>query len=449
MRIPEAPHRLERATSVVAITSLVVLMAFRIYAAAFTNIVNSGWDDNEYRNAANAAAARMTMAQAVGDIVLPGERANAAISVLGRSIGYHAWLVLGRTLLPAGDPERVWQMVNVVFFLAQALALYSLGFLGGMPRDLRLVMVFVFMSSPMSFGFNRWVMTENHVATAMLSSALACAWLVFGLRRLRAATALQRMARRITMALLAGYVTGAFSSLREYATPFYLLIAAGAVAALLWERRLLAASAFVLGFAPFVRVLVSSFRVLLPEAARKAGQTAYYHATSEWFPHEVQNFWGPSLTVLGFVAVAMAGTYLGELELHAESHAVEGPCERFRGLDVFWLASIAAAGSATVLVLAVKNRLARNGIIIILPLMLILCLGWHRYRPRLSGHLQRIRIVAIGLIAMSWVVFFDQAFFEFDGGRTWRHHCSHLEYYNHPLRLPALRPGEWRNTCGP
>ena len=421
-----------------ACVSLVVLLGLRVFAALYTTSPVT-WDDTVFRTAATFDAERVDLGHAIAHVLLPDSRTMSAVNAPGRTIGYHDWLVLGRVLLPGTSGERVWQLVNVFLFLLQGGAVLTMAAIVRLPRALRYTMTFVFLSAPMTFGLSRWVMTENHVLTAYLmclASSVAC---VIELPRHRWSTPRQTLVAHAVAAAALGYLVGIFSSVREYAAPFILLVIAGTVAALIWERRPTTAVAYSLGFVPFVPSLAHTLPGLLATAAHKAGVERYYHSASEWFPHEVLYFWGPALTALAIVGVVFAVRGVVALPSSFKRRTGAG------GL-VLSLAAAGAVLAAMIPVLVVRNRVARNGIVIV-PILLCLCLGWQRDRLAILARTKALGRASVALVLVSWIFLIQQTVFSYDHGRSWRHHCTNLEHYNYPLGLPALPQGEQHTTC--
>src|SRR5260221_6519165 len=159
----------------VGIVSVLAILALRLYATVRTIPIRTLWDDRTIRLAARQESRQETFAGALARLVLP----NPPPVLEGRLNGYQRWLVvglmLGRQIRP-GSGELAFQVVNFILLCLQTLTLMV--FAHWATRDVALSAGFTFLwiSAPVVFGMNRWVLTENLVLAAgpVLSFLAAC-----------------------------------------------------------------------------------------------------------------------------------------------------------------------------------------------------------------------------------------------------------------------------------
>jgi hypothetical protein len=349
--------------------------------------------------------------------------------------------MLGRHIRP-GSGELAFQVVNFLLLCLQALTLML--FVHWATRDLALSAGFTFLwiSAPVVFGMNRWVLTENLVLAAgpILSFLAAC---LLG-REAPSGPGPRSRAARLLTAGSAAYVMGLFSVAREYAGPSYFAIVAATLLGLCLQKRRSEAAVFASVTACFVAPLASPLAAALRATVTKGSREEWLHPLGEWIPHVSLYTVGPALTVALIVLVA-AGLY------RAGARGAGPPREdgtTLGGRSYGALAGLRALFWAHLLLLAfylggivwVRSRVSR---LAILPM--IVATGLALIGTRLSPEIQRTlsttraKGAVLALIVASWSVLSYQLFVAFDGGETYAHAAYRLEYYNYPLHLRPLR----------
>jgi len=350
---------------------LVAIFALRGYAAFWTIPVRT-WDDTYYRSTALADNARNLgrIAPAVAGALFPEARGGWV------TFGYHDWLVVGLALAPADlDAEYVFQMVNLVFLLLQALTVY-LGFRWAGAGRISLAAMALYLSMPVVFGLNRWVMTENHVMLTMLALPLLAAWFVWSPR---ASTG-----RELLKGIGVGMVVGVLSSTREYAAPTVLGMAIVIPAALCVARRFVAAGGMVLASSPYLCATAVALSRVAASARMKLGLARYFHSLQEVSVHALRYVTGiPQGLLLGMGLAAAVVTALAGLR---NARRAQGTLAH--ELWARWLplgAMLAVLAGYVALFVLSANRTARGVIpmvwtaIALLPLALRLGL-WPEWR---------------------------------------------------------------------
>jgi hypothetical protein len=220
---------------------------------------------------------------------------------------------------------------------------------------------------------------------------------------------------------------GLFSVAREYAAPSYFAIVAATILGLALQKRRWEAAVFAAVTACFVAPLVSPLAAALHTTLTKGSREEWFHPLSEWIPHVSVYTVGPALTV-ALIALVAAGLYRSAA--HRELAGLRGLIWAHLLLLAFYLGGL----------VWVRNRVSRLAI----PPMIVaagLALIGTRLSPEIQRALRTTRAkgAVLALIAASWSVLSYQLFVAFDGGETYAHAAYRLEYYNHPLRLRALR----------
>ena len=425
--------------------SLAALLGLRIYGGLWAVPIQTPWDDALIRRDARIAARKETTARVVANALTP----HVPALLGGRLNGYGDWLALG---LKAGERigsahvQRTFQLVNVALLCVQGITVLLFGYWSTRDPPIAVALTFLYVSSPVVFGLNRWVLTENLVLTAGPALSLVAASLLAA----RAPASGRALRAAAVRAGAAAYLMGLLGYAREYASPSYGAIVAVVIASLVAQRRLAEAATFASVIAcfavPLAGPLVSALRAIL----FKATVSLYFHPLREFLPHVAVFVVGPSLTLV-FLALyaAAAGRGLrrvrGSLRLPVSAAAFGGFLRRQlrSGLGaLYWahwlLLSLYVSG-----VVVSRNRAARSAIMPMLVTLGLLFLYLRRH-PSARRWLRttRARVAALCLVACSWSALAYQLFWAFEGGRTYAHAAFRLEYFNYPLGLrPLDRPG--------
>ncbi|HXH17922.1 MAG TPA: hypothetical protein VNJ07_02475, partial [Chitinophagales bacterium] len=150
-----------------ALLSIAAIFMLRLYAIFFTVHVVA-FDDKGYRRLAVNNFESTSLKGAVKDVLLPynGE-------VYGRVGNYTSWLALGLKFCPECNRENIFHLVNFLIFLIQGAVVYAFSFLAARDKPFSAAAAFLYLSSPICFGMNRFLMPENLVLTAPLILSFA------------------------------------------------------------------------------------------------------------------------------------------------------------------------------------------------------------------------------------------------------------------------------------
>ena len=399
--------------------SLVALLLLRFYAAWYCVPVCT-WDDSMHREQVEGTG--LSLPQAVRLLTVP----TTYNMIRDKTMGYYLWLVMGKHLFSwlgtqgqcsNSTEERAWQVVNIVLLFIQLGCVYGLAAWAFEDRMLGLAAATLYFLSPIVFGMNRWVMTENHVMAAFWVAAAAG---VFAIRR-----------GTVWAFVLAALAIGSFSTTREYALPFMIMVTGGAIVALYVAHgaRSLVFTAIVVPYYVCATLAAqSSYQIAMAKFLNPEGQAGLHYPLVQWVPHCVKESVGPVLTV------GIAAAVLFQIV-----RAVKAPSLR-DGLFLFWVA-LGLVTTATLLACVVTiQRIARSSIPPFMLVSAFVLVGFKANQIRLTDWSRRwlYRYVLVGLV-ISWGFMLYQLFVRFDQGRSYRHQAGHMEYYNHPFWLRPLR----------
>jgi hypothetical protein len=279
-----------------------------------------------------------------------------------------------------------------------------------------LAAVALYFLSPIVFGMNRWVMTENHVMAALWVASAA------------AVVALRGGAWAYLPCALA---IGSFSTTREYALPFMAALAFAAIVALCVAHGLRAVLFAVMVVPYYVCAAIaarSSYEIAMAKFLNPVGQAELHYPLVQWVPHCVLESIGPVLSVgLTVAAVFLVVRALTRLSFRD-------------GLFVFWVfLGLVAAGMLLACVVTIQ-RIARSSVPPYVLGFAFVLVGFKATRVTPTAGWRRLiyLYVLVGLL-VSWGFMGYQLFFRFDGGGSYRHQAGHMEYYNHPFWLRPLR----------
>lgn len=419
--------------------SLAAILLLRCYAMLFTVPVRA-WDDSYYRNSALDAAAQCSRLHALAGVVLP----NSGNLLGTRTVGYESWLVLFLKCLPGLKSERVFQAANVFMFLLQGALWYALVRRVTGRRAFALCTVYIYLSCPLVFGINRWVITENHVTCAATVFVFMAYWLLQPPRD----TPRGRwgwLGREVALPLLAGWAVGCFSTLREYALA-NLAVGVGCILlGLAWRRRWSALAAFSLALAPYLAALAHALPPILKAAGTKSTSTDYYHPFSEMIPFALQNAFGPAL------AVFLAGGLLITIPRMFRKALFTGKDNENAPLAILWLGLFVLTAFTLWLNVHSVNRSQRYYLPLIVAMLGLIFTGMQLIgnapnrrndRPGLAVFLLPY---LLGLLVLAtWPVSIYQLFIAFDGGKSYAVHPTELTHWNYPLHLrPLTAPNDY------
>jgi len=436
-----------------AALSLLALLILRSYAAFFTQPVVAH-DDKHYRAAAVFLGDNISTAQAFKEVLLPTSR-----HLRERTIGYISWLVLGQKLLGSFDMERRWQIVNLVLFYLQALFIYLLALWASKKEWFAASLTFLYLSMPIVFGMNRWIMNENFVFTALLAFPLCAIRLIDREKRAERTEGRRFIIEEACVPAGAAYVMGMFATLREYALPSLLAMAAVVILTLAFKKRWIALAVFTAVFAPFCIAATKAAVLVLTYTIQKTGMVKdfshpdvalnkYYVPWSDWTYRVVVRCIGPAMTVflcggLAFLARRVYNSVSGYFE--AERGILPVIKEWGSGVRLLFICLLALSALYGAAVLMSTNRMLRVAIPPVMSLVVLILMGI-RIFDSAGVYLSSVKVkkYLIGLILLSWVTMLFQLFVSYGGGKDFVIRPYYMPTYNHPLHLRELKgPGDW------
>ncbi len=417
--------------AVVLVASVVGLFALRIYAV-YESVPIRTWDDMQHREYAlrGVEFPGLTAMGALDDILFP----NGKLFVGHRTVGYHAWLLLGLKLSLSGNSEQTLQLVNVVLFIIQAIVLFLFARWATRNSLISGTLTFLYLSSPIVFGMNRWIMTENHVFTALLVLGYVPCWLV-------TRQAQGNIRREILYGFVAAWLMGMFAGLREYATISYLAISGATFLALYRQKRWDALLGFAFTWLAFTGILLEAWARLIPSMVYRTALSEYFHPMTRWIPHVISYSSGPALTIgLGLLTLLLFYQLLHRFSQWMDKKLLNWQeiKTHLSPLGIIWIVYLSLLLLYCVAILKSENRSIRCSIPLLVSLMNALLLGIKLYCPVQIWQKSLANLLCLTLIISSWTVLHHQLFVAFEGGRSYKHHAHNLEYYNYPLGLPKL-----------
>lgn len=440
------------------ILSIGVILCLRIYAIFYTVHVVT-WDDKQYRQEAIKAAENRTVIKALRWPLFPNEK-----TVVGRSVGYHSWLLLGLkvgNLLGIKDSENIFQIVNSMFLIAQMVILFLFSMWATSDYLFSLTLVFLYVSSPIVFGMNRWVLTENLVMTGLLVFSFLTSWLMTRDWKNNDLVIYKweiKNKANIIFTVLGAYVYGIFTTIREYAIPSILGISSAFVIGLWWEKRRKEALTFLLVLSPFIFAAIIAWNKLLSRASKVAFNRnepeVYVNPVIDWFLHNFLHGSGLALTIFVILYFIIAITYIIKLGLSKNCRwgdfiKPEIIISKISGLSIIWLLHLFLLILYLAIIIVISGKRTRMVIMPLesgLSLLLITTYIFQSIKKFLATTYARITYII--LIILAWIVLYYQLFIAFDGGKSYALHPYNLEFYNHPLHLRQLRDKQDRHICG-
>jgi hypothetical protein len=432
-----------------AAASLLAILVLRLCAVSQFPSVHTPWDDGEFRMNASAADSAESALEATGRLLLP----HGGLELNGRlNGGYTTWLVaalkVGR-FLGLEQREFALQYGNAFMLVVGTAVVLLFAYWSFRDWALATAAGFFYAGAPIVFGISRWVLTENLVLLAGVTSSAFAAWL---LGRREPIGPRDRLGR-VVMAVTAAWGIGLCSTAREYASPSFVVLVFCTAVGLLAARRWLEAGALavVTGafLVPWAPAFVAATRVMLA----KGGQGQYFHSLTEWIPHVSFYTVGLSLFVLLLGLGSVVIVQRSRLVLRHLADPTITPRQligaELSGVHLlFWghLVLILIYGAG---IIWSRNRVTRPAVMLMIVGLALVLIGI-RSLPALRARLLTApaRLLALVLIVLSWGVLTYQLLFAFDGGRTYAHASYRLEYFNYPLRLRALKDASDSYTCG-
>ena len=419
----------------------------RLYAAWELPSVRTPWDDDFYRAGARATALEQSGLTTARKLMLP----HGGLLIDGRLNGYNDWLAAAvelRRALWIGSNEVALQTANALMLLLEAVAVLLFARWAFGDRALGWAFTFLYVAVPVVFGTSRWVHTENLVLLAGVALSGLSAWLLGHAPTHGPHPRLAQAARVVSAAWGIGLCTRA----REYVAPTFVVLLLCTEGVLVLRRRWLEAglSTAVIGafLVPWVPPVIEAVRTTLG----KGEQMNYFHPLAEWIPHVFFYTVGPSFTVLLLGLGAAVVVELSRAVWRRFPPSL-GAARRFLRIELsgvrplLWCHGFLLFLYAATFVWS-RNRVTRPAIPMMLAALGIVLLGVRAF-PSLRGWLRRApaKLIGLGLVAVAWSVLAYQLLFAFDGGKTYAHHGSRLEYFNYPLRIRPLTGPEDDHTC--
>ncbi|MBF0216187.1 MAG: hypothetical protein HQL30_04235 [Candidatus Omnitrophica bacterium] len=456
MKLPDSINKEKTLTEIlewVALISVSAILILRLFAALWTQPVIS-YDDKHYRGIAIYLNEKTTIKDAVTDLFLP------TIKRIGfRTYGYNSWNLLALKLFKKYvNRERVFQLLNCLFFLAQVAGIAALASRAHKRNWFIYSVSFLYLSSPIIFGINRWVMTENLVPAALfVFSAMALVLINSG--KAEGSRPVHPIITEILIPAVCAFAMGVCCNLREYALPFLLLGAIGVVIVLKKERRYLALAIFLVIIAPYFLSALKVLSVIASETIAKSGIVktnvdqhvkGYRTGWIEWFRNI--SFRTMGVPIIAFLVAGntmlfhgAAGRIAGSLRsrglLKTLSAAKRSFTERDKVLFILFFPTVFMYWFIVCFSTFRDMRIILTPFVmnIILILLGVKALGIGKYIDRYSSPVMK---TFLGLIVVSWAVFIFQLFFAFGGGKDYAVTRKGPPTYNHPMFLRKIEKFE-------
>ncbi len=415
--------------------SLIILLSIRIYAIYYTVPIVT-WDDKHYRHQALDEASKNSTIKTVRNIFLPNSNAYDG----GRTKGYQYWLALGRQLSLSGDYEETWQLVNLFSFVIQGLLVFAFSLWATSDPLISGTLSFIYLSSPLIFGLNRWVMTENFVFPSLIIFSFLPAWLINRKNTVPEVTKIR--AKEIIYAGMVAWIMGVCLTAREYATPSFILLSVTSIICLAYQKRWWALGTFFGIISTFILSMSKGWIVVIKSTLNKSGVSQYFHPFKEFIPHIIFYAIGLALTTfmvvfMGIIIVKFISQILGKDKNILSQGLIS--LKKITGLQIFWLANLALIPFYSLAIVSSENRAVR----IIIPLMMTILASiligikiLFTNKQWLNHYV--VKIFLLILIVTSWSSLYYELFIAFEGGKNYAHPAYDLERYNHSLHLRPL-----------
>ncbi len=430
--------------AIVIIFSIIGIFILRIYAIYNTVAIRT-WDDIGYRNYAIKSANEIgNISKALQGVFLP----NPDLLDNSRSIGYHSWLVLFLKLRISGNPEQVFQLANLGLLIIQGIILFIFAKWSTQSKLFAGTLTFLYLSSPVVFGLNRWVMTENYVMVGLLVFSCVPIWLFSHDFR-------PFYRREIFVGIGSAWLIGIFGTIREYALPSFFLTAIASSMGLIWQKRLDAFLSFTIIFAICCLTFLEGWIQLFKLSRYRVTQSEYYHPLQEWIPHFFVHVIGITLALFLLINIIIIG-----INLYRNYQSKQWDFKQFRldlhsirfnqgndPLQLLWLTNLSLVLLYSLIILISQSRQARAGILLMFSVLSFILISIRYFN--ISDKLFRtswFNFISIILILCSWGITYQQLFIAFDSGKSYTHTAYGLEHYNHPLNLRPLRSPEDMHT---
>jgi hypothetical protein len=421
---------------------LTLIISVRVYAAYWTDIIRT-WDDNDYRTAVLHEAPNIAASQVLSILLLPQTQSLAGI----RTRGYHSWLlpayVLSRTetfkdIFGEIDPERIWQTVNVFFFLSQGMLVFLFAHWSLGVASVAISFTGIWLASPIVFGLNRWLMTENHVLNGLLLFAFLPCWYLS--RPSQEKPNWKQYAALSAISLLFGL----FSSIREYALPSFFLGASIFVLCLLRRNRVQEVFLFVTPLAIYCVGVFSYLTECVSHIVTSSREGQYYHPLLDWLVHAFLYAIGPGLIIWLvltplLILPARPAKYCSVVRNWRPTF--NSLMKKIRSLSdlkiilasqVFLFCLYLSLG-----VIWCSHRTMRPSILLMVTAVTGVLLIMRMNRAALAQRRLALEVGSFLILLSTLVIWGYQLIFSFSGGRNYYHSATDMEYYNHPLYLPT------------
>jgi len=436
----------------VAVASLTLIIILRVYAAFMTQPALSH-DDIHYRSVASYLEPKVTLRQALINSFLP-----TTFNIGHRTAGYHSSLVMAIKIFKKFlEYERIYQIGNLVWFVFQVVFMYLLSFWASKKQWFALSMTFLYLSMPIVFGMNRWVMTENFVFPAILSFGYFSVWLVTTRSVPGAGGKKDIIIKEILVPVVAAYCMGVFSTVREYALPVMIALGLGAMMGLIIQKRWLALSVFTLVFTPYAVAGVQGALPIIRNTLLKTGlsQTNYDWRVKflrkplhVWYYQMIVHSAGIAMTILllsGVTGIFYAAySRVVPLVKNGKIELLKFIRSNFTGVNIVFICQVFMTVFYWVGASMAKAKFHRTTILPIVMLLISLLMSIRVFNISLEKIAVKVKLFLMSMILISWIVMGYQLFFAFDGGKSFVVIPYKMPTYNHPMHLRKLRGvGDW------
>jgi hypothetical protein len=435
-----------------ALLSLGMVIALRIYAVFIPQPVVT-YDDRHYSGIAVYCEPRETMGEAVKDVLLPNNK-----NIGNRTAGYNSCLVLGLKVFSAMEPKRALQAVNLVLFLIQIAAVLFISYWAYPKHWFAVSFCYLYVSMPIIFGLNRWIMTDNLVITALWVFPAAAIWAVCRDNERDGRGYLGQIWTEGVVPLAAGGMMAVFAGLREYAVPSYFLISGIIVLSFAVKRKWTAFFVFIAVSIPYWRASFEGASGIIARTVSKsgissAGSDIHVHLYSlpywKWIYDMITGSYGLAMSVLIALGMYFMAKGAWEKSVKGIMTGKDIPAKIkgifFDGKSLLLIGQLFLAVSYFTLASLSSFREFRTTIPCGVSMLAALLIGINVFQVIDGGGVPALRAkkAILALMAISWAAAVYQLFIAFDGGKSFAIKPYRVPTYNHPLNLRELKgPGD-------
>jgi len=431
----------------VALISISVMLLFRLYAAFVAQPV-VGYDDRHYKGLAKYFEVHKSAARCIKDFLLPNTE-----KLGNRTIGYQSYLIIGLKFFKQFDADRVIHGANVVLYLFQLCFVYLIARWIWKEPWFACSMVFLYMSMPIVFGVNRWIVTENYVFSGVLAFAFFSLAMVLYRPELRGQKWFGFVFKEILIPAGCAYGMALFSTLREYAFPCFIAAIFVVAVMLIWSKRWVALVVFFAVIYPFVSAGFGVCTQIINKTVEKTGilpnktdpnVVKYAIPMIVWIRMLIIDSFGPAMAVFTLGGSVWILSEVWRIFCGEAKTMIDKVKWLFKDINLFFIVQGFLSAVFLGVVFLSQYKECRTTILPIVCVFLFFLYG-----IRVSGiFLQKNRKlffkkVLFVVILLAWGTQVYQLFFAFGGGKEFAIRPYYLPTYNHPFGIRELNgPGD-------